>query len=607
MTHTVAPDTVQIRQQLKDAGRLKRHHPDSALVLLQHIYVVSSQTHYDYGAVLALVESSNVLNQQARYRESIAMIKKALSHCGESKHPELLAAVYNNWGSIYNYLSMYDSAVYFYLKALDYKQRFSAGTGFRYPPLGYIYNNIASSFLELGNEEQALIYFQKTHREASGQHDTALLAVNFNNLGGYYFKKEQWDSCVVAYTSAILYSRRADAERLLFIAYIGLGNLYDRLKVVDSALHYSLEAYRLYQEYNIEKHGYNTLLCNIGNIYKMKGRYEEALLFYRYAMADESRTPKETALLYGRLAELYVALGQYEKAYGYKELYHTLNDSLKSADIAVKISDLESRFALSRQGKELLESRAATRQRNMWLWVLSGLSLSVVAVSWVWYTLQRRKQKAEKMLLEFKARMAGEEQEKSRIAHDLHDGVSSQLTAVKSFLLAAAYKFPELEVSREFSTARDILSETAADIRNIAHNLAPDILLNNGLIAAVHAFCDKLFTASGIIYSFETAGDPDRLSPDLSLNIYRIVQELCNNIIKHAGATAATVLLTEYGQQVDIIVTDNGCGIVIENIETVQGLGIRSIEDRITMFNGSLSIESLAGQHTTIHVSIPLV
>lgn len=605
MQYTVPGDSAMVRKQLKQAGEMKRRSPDSAMVLLQQIYSKCRLSHDDHGAVLALLESSNVLNIQAQYRRSMAMVQQALMHCSESNHPELLAAVYNNWGSIYNYLSMYDSAVYFYLKALDYKQQFSEPGVSRYPPIGYIYNNIASSFLELENEEQAFVYFQKTYQAASLQHDTALLAVNFNNLGGYYFKKERWDSCRTAYESAVTYSKRSGADRLLFIAYIGLGNLYDKLQVSDSALHYSLAAYSLYGEGGVEKHGYNTLLCNIGNIYKMREKYDDALRFYGRALADESRTPKESALLYGRLAELYAALGEYEKAYDYKERYQRLNDSLKSADIAVKISDLESRFELSRQGKELVESRAATRQRNLWLWILSGISLSGIVVGGVWYKLQQRRQRAEQMLLELNARMAGEEEEKSRIAHELHDGAGSQLTAVKSFLIAAEQRYPQLHDSGDFAAAKNILSETAVDIRRMAHNLAPDILLHNGLVATVSSFCEKLFTASGMDYSFETAGNLDGLPPKLSLMIYRVVQELSNNVIKHSGATTVTVLLTENGQQVDLVVADNGSGFTKAHIKPGNGWGIRSIEERIALFGGRLFIESVAGAHTTLHVSVP--
>lgn len=605
-----SPDTVAMIKSISAASKLKAEFPDSAVRLLQDIYRQSRSISYDRGSVLALSALSVVQMQLGQYASAQSSLREALQFTNEKRLPQLLPLIYNNLGNAYSYMAQYDSAAYNYFLALRYKEQFHRDDMQQSPPITYIYNNLSFSHFEAGNLEQAYHYLQKIKAAAGDASDTNLLANNYNNLGGYYFMKERWDSCAFAYGKAISWAQSNRNKSILFMGYTGLGNLYDKLLQPDSSLYYYLQAYNLYQDAPVEKNGYNTLLCNIGNLYKQKKDYANAMRFYRQVEKDPAKTPKERAFLLMSLSGFYADQGAFEKAYKLKEQYYALNDSLKSISIAVQISDLESRYELSRKSQALAESDAQlaaqqlqTQTRNLWIWILSITFLSLIIIARVWHGLQRKRQKAENMILGLRSKIAGAEKERNRIAHDLHDSVNSQLAAAKSFLLAAENIYPQLVGLKEFKIAKDILTDTSSEVRNVAHNLAPDILLKDGLITAISVFCDNLFASSGIEHHVHAAGDFEDLAPGAALHIYRIVQELCNNALKHSGAGAVTILLTHNGQKLEIVVEDNGKGLPETTGDSGRGIGLSGITDRVKMLQGVIEITTMPDKYTAFYIS----
>ncbi len=607
---TPAPDTAAIKRSISAAAKLKAEFPDSAVRLLQDIYQQCRRISYDRGSVLALSALSVVQMQLGRYAAAQSSLREALQYANETRLPGLLPLIYNNLGNAYSYMAQYDSAAYNYFLALRYKEQFHKGDMQQNPPITYIYNNLSFSHFEAGNLEQSYHYLQKIRVAAIDARDTNLLANNYNNLGGYYFVKGQWDSCAFAYEKAISWAQSNQNKSVLFMVYVGLGNLYDKILLPDSSLYYYLKAYNLYRGASIEKNGYNTLLCNVGNLYKQKKDYANAIKFYRLVENDPNKTPKERAFLLMCLSGFYADQGKFEKAYQLKEQYYTLNDSLKSISIAVQISDLESRYELSRKSQALAESDAQlaaqqlqTQTRSLWIWILSITFLSLIIIARVWHGLQRKRQRAENVILGLRSKIAGAEKERNRIAHDLHDSVNSQLAAAKSFLLAAENIYPRLGTLKEFMIAKDILTDTSSEVRNVAHNLAPDILLKDGLITAISVFCDNLFASSRIAHHVHAAGDFEDLASGAALHIYRIVQELCNNALRHSGADAVTVLLTHDGQKLEIVVEDNGRGLPAAARDNARGIGLSGITDRVKMLQGVIEITTVPDKYTAFYIS----
>ncbi len=601
-------DSILIHKNIEVATNIKSQHPDSALQILKHALYKAQAIDYTNGIIKSLNELSLVYIQQGDYNTAQTNLYKAIVYSKKENSLEYFAIIYNNLGNVYSFKSQYDSAVSCYFIALQYRESHSKIYNQKSPPLSYIYNNLAFSHFELGNFEQTSIYLQKTRQAALIAKDTNLLANNMSNIAGLYFANEQWDSSKYAYQYAIKYALSNNNKNALFRAYTGLGITFSKLKNIDSALHYSMIAYNIYHSASIEKNGYNTLLCNIGDFSLIKKNYKKAAYYYEIVANDSNKTPKETAMLYARKAALYVQLGDYKKAYQFEKLQHSLNDSLKSINISVKISDLESRYELSQKNIALANSESLltaqlikTQNRNWWIVILSVLVSSIIVISYIWQKQQHKRQKAEQIILSLRSKIEGEEMEKNRIAYDLHDGVSSHIAAAKSFFLSLEQQNPALSSSETFTNAMEILKNTAYEVRNIAHNLAPDFLLNDGLIMALNLFCNNTFSQTNITYHLHSSGDFSNLNTVFSLNIYRIIQELSNNILKHAQAKTVTILLTHISNTLDIVVEDDGIGL---NTRHHKGIGLQSVYNRVKMLEGSIQIESAIQSHTAFYINI---
>jgi len=201
--------------------------------------------------------------------------------------------------------------------------------------------------------------------------------------------------------------------------------------------------------------------------------------------------------------------------------------------------------------------------------------------------LKAVQQQKELQLLQ--ALMQGEEKERSRIAKDLHDGVAGMLAAVKmhfSSVPGADY----LTQSEGYKKGMDLLNEATQEIRKTSHNLMPEVLLQHGLDEALSRYCSNITNSRILKIQYDSWGEIDRFTDGFELSVYRIVQELVNNIIKHSRATQAMVQLTQQDNLLSISIEDNGVG--FSNNHTKDGMGLRSLQSRIKAMNGKMEMES---------------
>ncbi len=224
------------------------------------------------------------------------------------------------------------------------------------------------------------------------------------------------------------------------------------------------------------------------------------------------------------------------------------------------------------------------------------------------YLLYRSKQKAaaEKMVAlqrehEIKvltAMMEGEEKERTRLARELHDGVGGILSATKMHLSVLRQEQSRPESSSKFDHTVSMLESASQEIRSISHNLWPDILQHYELDAALARFCKSVSNAA-LQVDFYNLGDPPRLKSSYKLIIYRMVQELVNNIIKHAEASNALVQLSHHDHLLSVTVEDNGAGFVQKEI---TGIGLLKLQARVRNINGQMNIETSPGSGTTVYL-----
>jgi signal transduction histidine kinase len=202
--------------------------------------------------------------------------------------------------------------------------------------------------------------------------------------------------------------------------------------------------------------------------------------------------------------------------------------------------------------------------------------------------------------------MKAQEQERIRIAGELHDGVMQEMLAVTMMLGTAKRRIPnESDAKATIDKVQEKLIQVGTDIRQLSHDLHPPILQEAGLPEAVRGYCEQFSASSGIPVSCDADDSVRDLSRGAALALFRIVQEALGNAAKHARPKRITVRLTRSADDVSLVVSDDGSGFDPGQLGTSGGLGLIMMRERASQLNGTFEFESALGRGTTIRVMIP--
>ena len=209
----------------------------------------------------------------------------------------------------------------------------------------------------------------------------------------------------------------------------------------------------------------------------------------------------------------------------------------------------------------------------------------------------------EQELTSIDAMIEGQEKERQRIANDLHDDLGGLMATVKLHFNALKEKqSPEL-----YDKTNELIDEAYDKVRTVAHAKNSGVFAKQGLLKAVNEMADKISASNKITINVVDHGLENRLENSLELTLFRIIQELITNTIKHAEATEVTIHITNHEDSLNLMVEDNGKGFNPSQItKTNKGMGISSIDKRVEHLNGTLTIESEKNQGTTIIIDIPI-
>jgi signal transduction histidine kinase len=243
-------------------------------------------------------------------------------------------------------------------------------------------------------------------------------------------------------------------------------------------------------------------------------------------------------------------------------------------------------------------------------WFLT--SLSVLCVGMVAFLFRRRLEtlrKEKQTQEEFSRRLiASQEQERKRIAAELHDSLGQNLLLIKNNALHALDGSTDRErMVEQLENISSLASQSVGEVRQISHNLSPYLLDKLGLTKALKAIFRRTADASGIRFKVDIDEVDGIYSSDEEINIYRIVQESANNIMKHSRASDGSVSLKRDGSSVRIIISDNGRGFAVDPTTTDQhGFGLKGIQERVRILKGTFSLTVSPGKGTAITVELPL-
>jgi two-component system sensor histidine kinase UhpB len=203
--------------------------------------------------------------------------------------------------------------------------------------------------------------------------------------------------------------------------------------------------------------------------------------------------------------------------------------------------------------------------------------------------------------------VSAQEQERTRVARELHDGLNQKLAAatINLGVLQNRLSEPAEVIRRQLGFLEQQLTGLAEEVRRISHQLHPPALEHVGLAPALESHCCEFEAQTGIRAVFELPNEPAQIPSDVASGLFRITQEALQNAAKHSGAREVRVTLRVEEERISLSIVDNGDGFDRVKARAKQGLGLVSMEERARSFGGSLSLETGRGRGTTLEVLIP--
>lgn len=304
-------------------------------------------------------------------------------------------------------------------------------------------------------------------------------------------------------------------------------------------------------------------------------------------------------------------MGNLDKAIYYKDsllyIHHKIADKeQQAAEEKYKNDRLQSQ--LEKERADMLEKEVEVKSKQLWMSIFMALAALLSLLGFFIYRTSKFKQKElnseidrtkkEAELQAIRSKMEGEDQERQAVASVLHDHVSGLLSAA-SIHLNILKKKPNEE---SLSKADAIVQDANERIRDISHQLVSPSLIKFGLSPALDTLC-KNASSVELVIDYDSDSDFPRLSRPIELFVYRTASELLNNVIKHSGATKASVQLKMDDQDLSLIVQDNGHGL---NTDSQEGLGLTSLRSRSKAFGGSLQLTSIDGLKVELNLPLTL-
>ncbi|MBU0486427.1 MAG: sensor histidine kinase [Bacteroidetes bacterium] len=572
-------------------------------------------------ASIALANIALVFNSKGNSSKTIEYFEQSLVLAREIGDTARISSLLNNIGVVYFNQSALSKALSYYLQALSIDQLMNNLKG-----QAYALSNIGLIYDEMGNYSQSLKYYNESLEILQKIGDKIGIAGTLNNIGIVYKNGKDYGRALDNYARALKIAEEIDYYDGKSSSYTNIGELYKLNNVPEKALEFFMKTDSIAQEAK-DKPGIALAWSNIGNVYKEKHNFSKALAYFRNSLRISKEFGLKDLIMdnYRRIAEVYSLTGSFEKALQYQLMYSDIRDSIYTAESIMQIADMQAKYDLETKEKEIqllisdnkLKILELDNKQIMLYAVGSGLVL-IMLISVIGFYAYRNRQRARQLLIREKANEAiretekmmlsriveAEENEKTRFAKDLHDGLGPLLSAVKLYFNELPATNPREEEIRK--RTNELLNEAVTSTRTIANNLMPTTIRKYGLVKALDAFCEKVSFSGSIQVDFKA--DPADMAADKTIEIvlFRVVTELINNTIKHSGAKNVIIRLRKDNQTVRVVYQDDGQGFDYEKImsSTDKGLGLNNILTRINSVNGTCNIGSSPGNgiHVTIEV-----
>jgi len=570
-------------------------------------FLYSQETENLYYNKAKELRSENKLDSSFQY------FQKAIEVFGQHKDSVGIALSYNYLGLISNNINNRKNALNFFYKAIKINKSIK-----NYNGLVINYNNLANYYMK-EDVKLALKYYQEAEKILPNDKDRKSAIINMN-IGTIFTSNDpeyfNYDSAIFYYLNSLESFQAINDSASIALLFNNLGVLYETKANLKAAIHNYEKSINISIALN-NKFDIAKTRMNIGNILLKQKKYKESLEQYERSLelAEDLGDPNRKMNLYSNMVKAKMGIGAVEEASILFQEYNHLRDSLFDSEKMQEVKDLETKYETELKEAEIKEQQLAIKEKNFQKNLFLGLSLllAVLIISTIWFFLQKQEylkklkneeianMKTEQELKELNAMMHGQEEERNRIASDLHDRLGARLSSIK--LLFQSEK--NGTNSNLKNNLLENINEAIKETREISHNLSTDMLTRFGLETALKDMVRTINEAEKIKAEIAIYGLQKRLALEVERNIYHIALELINNTIKHAHAKNISLQISQAENEINVFYEDDGQGFDVQNVVD-SGMGMRSIYARVNTINGAVYFNSKPGSGINVVMTIPV-
>lgn len=440
----------------------------------------------------------------------------------------------------------------------------------------YIYNNVAVCYGAEKQLDSARYFVSLGIRAAEANKDYHALANGHFILGSIYSDAGRNDLAIKEYEAARPFREKAGDPLYIVSDLYTLASLYQKTGNYAKGIKTGLQALSVAQEHH--------LLLKFENTYQV-------------------------------LAMNYAGVGDFVNASKYYELWAEAKDSVYQQANAQAIADMETRYETEKKEQQIALQNAtiATQKANIQrdYILIIGLVIVVLLVVTILLLLRSRMQRRQEILARehelalqrtyLTASLESQETERKRFAQDIHDGMGQLISALHFIVGRSAAQ----DASGDLSKATSILNDMHREIRNIAYNLMPQVLIRDGILAALKEMSARVTETGQLAFTVSSFECPSRFTELTEISLYRIIQEWVNNILKYAHAGKIELQMVGHEGELTITIEDDGDGFDVLTLDQSKGNGWKNIQSRVNLLGATIDVDSMPGRKgTTLTVTV---
>lgn len=572
-------------------------------------HVINSNRPYEQqiNASIKLVESYQLKN----FDSAIIEADKGLKLARKNTDSVAVAQLKHHIG-VANYFSgRYDVAAKNFQEAIAILEKDKNNN----KKLAPVYNELAKLYRKTKDLDAALENYSKASAIYQSLNDTAGIAMILNESGVVYEYKYDYKEAINRYSLSMHMAEKAGDSLSVSYSLSNIAGVYIIEKKYDLAERNLLRCLRI-REWLKDSFAMALVYSDLGAAMNAKGDYKKAFDYLSKSnqLAEKLRYPELLSNNYNELSLAAQRQGDYQRAFEYYNKRTALRDSLFTLEKTKEIQRLNSQYETARKEQMIQSQQTRIRLQNylfIGLGILILLGVLLALSYYKRYKLKREGQLQAEIIrqqeIKAKAILEAEENERQRIAKDLHDGVGQMMSAAKMNLSAieSELQFTDAAQKKSFEKIIGLVDESCKEVRTVSHIMMPNALLKTNLSNAIHEFVNKLSNKTLQVHVY-TEGLDKKLDTNVETVLYRVMQECVHNAIKHAGATRLDISLIRDKEGISGTVEDNGKGFDPADTHKYEGIGLKNIITRIEYLKGTVEFDSSPGRGTVISLHVPI-